>query len=115
MGKYPHFWEDELVAAIRKDQPAALLKEAVSAGFSSNSLRVSEAIEKVLDHEDLEVVRYALMSLSNIDLSPNLMEIFQRFRRHSDPEVQAAAQEGLDRLSRLNLGDFMRDELGFEG
>jgi hypothetical protein len=115
MGKYPHFWEDEIVESIRKDQPVALLKEAVSAGFSSDSQRVSDAIEQILDHEDPEVIRYALLTLSNIDQSPNLMDIFQRFRRHPDPEVQAAAQEGLDRLSRLNLGDFMRDELGFDG
>ena len=114
MGKFPHFWETEIAETIRPETPPDVLKEAISAGFSSGSRQISDAIEEVLNHEDPEIIRFALLSLGNIDLSPNLMQIFRQFRKHPDKGVQEAAQQGLDRLSRLNFGDFMRESLGYE-
>ncbi|RMG25408.1 MAG: hypothetical protein D6732_22430, partial [Methanobacteriota archaeon] len=90
IGRYPQYWEDELFEMIKADTPTALLKEAISACYSSESARLASAIEGVLDHSDPEVLRYALLTLANINKSDNLMEILQKFSLHENPLVQEA-------------------------
>lgn len=114
MGKFPHYWEEHLLEVIRPDTPVALLKEAISACYSSESAKLARAIEGVLEHEDPEVLRYALLTLANIHRTEGLEEILQRFCLHEHPLVQEAAREGLEQISRRNLGDYLRNELGFE-
>ncbi|MCB0297863.1 MAG: hypothetical protein KDG51_22015, partial [Calditrichaeota bacterium] len=88
MGKFPQYWIDQLASLIRPDAPPALLKEAISASYSSQSPRLAQAIEGVLDHRDSEVLRYALMTLANLNLSENLGEILQRFSLHENSAIQ---------------------------
>ena len=114
MGKYPQYWEDELAEMIRPDTPPAQLKEAIGACYSSESARLARAIEGVLNHPDPEVLRYAILTLANINKSENLMDILQHFSLHEDPLVQEAAREGIEQASKQNFSDYMRDHFGIE-
>ena len=114
MGKYPHYWEDELAEFIHPDTPAAVLKEAISASYSSESARLARAIEGVLNHADPEVLRFALLTLANINKSENLMDILQHFSLHDDPQVQEAAREGIEVATKKNFTEYLRDRFGME-
>ena len=114
MGKYPHFWEDELAATIAMDTPAAVLKEAISASYSSQSDDIVRAVEGILNHEDAEVIRYALLTLANLNRTPNLIQILQQFSLHVDTAVQEAARDGIEQLNRINFEEYMRDDLGMD-
>ncbi len=112
MGKYPHFWEDELAEMISPEQDKSLLMEAISASYSSQSEKLARKIEGVLQHQDADVLSYALLTLANINKTPHLGEILQQFSLHPDPRVQEAAREAIDHFSRQNFDRFMADEFG---
>lgn len=114
MGKYPRYWKDELESLIKPDTPPAILKEAISACYSSNSEKLAKAIEGVLSHSDPEVLRYALLTLANINKTENLAEILQHFSLHENALVQEAARDGIEMASKANFGDYLRDDLGME-
>ncbi len=112
MGKYPYYWEDELAEMITPDQDKALLMEAISASYSSDSEKLARRIEAVLHHPDPDVISYALMTLANINKTPELGEILQQFSLHPDPRVQETAREAIEHFSRKNFDRFMKDEFG---
>ncbi len=112
MGKFPHFWEEELAQMITPDQDKSLLMEAISASYSSESEKLARRIEAILHHQDADVLSYALLTLANINKTPNLGEILQQFSLHPDPRVQEAAREAIEQFSRNNFNRFMTDELG---
>ena len=114
MGKFPQFWIDQLASLIRSDAPPALLKEAISASYSSQSPRLAQAIEGVLDHRDSEVLRYALMTLANLNLSENLGEILQRFSLHENSAIQEAAKDGIELINQKNFQKYMEEDLGMD-
>ncbi len=114
MGKYPHFWDNELETIIKLDTPLALLKEAISASFSSNSADVAKAIEAILNHEDPEVLRYALLTLANINQTKNLLEVLQQFSLHEDEDVQKAARESIEMSTRRNFDRYLKDYFGMD-
>ncbi len=114
MGKYPHFWESELLELLNLDTPIELLKAAISACYSSSSPQLADAIEKILEHDDPEVLRYALLTLANINQSRNLAEILQEFSLHGDTSVREAARAGIDTFARKNFEDFLREDLGMD-
>ena len=110
MGKYPAEWVDELARFIQPTVPKPLLLEAISSGYSSNSVKLAEQIENLLEIDDPEIISYALLTLANINRTPNLGETLQKFALHQDSAVQEAAKEALDIFSRRNFSDFMKDE-----
>ncbi|MCK6619333.1 MAG: HEAT repeat domain-containing protein [Calditrichaceae bacterium] len=114
MGKYPQFWKDELEALVTPDTPAALLKEAISASYSSESARLAKAIEKVLSHSDPEVLRFAILTLANINKTENLPDILQHFTLHENSLVQEAARDGIEMYTRANFDKYLKDDLGME-
>jgi HEAT repeat protein len=114
MGKYPRYWKDELESLIKIETPPAILKEAVSACYSSNSERLAKAIEGILSHSDPEVLRYALLTLANINKTETLAEILQHFSLHENALVQEAARDGIALATKTNFGKYLRDDLGME-
>lgn len=114
MGRYPQYWEDELAALIKPETPVALLKEAISASYSSESGQLAAAIAGVLDHSDPEVLRFALLTLANINKTEGLGEILQRFSLHENSLVQEAARDGIELINKKNFSGFLEDELGME-
>ncbi len=107
MGKFPQYWEEELAAMLEPDTPKALLMEAVSSCFSSQSARLARKIEALLNHPDPEVISYALMTLANINQTKNLADILQRFSLHEDTRVQEAARKSIDIFTRKNFDRFL--------
>ncbi len=103
MGRYPQYWLDELESYIQPVVEVSLLKEAISSAYSSNSTRLSDAIEQVLGHEDPEVLRFALLTLANIGKAENLREILQHFSLHENGVVQEAARDGIELYTRNNF------------
>ncbi|NIT74702.1 HEAT repeat domain-containing protein [candidate division KSB1 bacterium] len=114
MGRYPQYWEDHLEAMITPDAPTDILQEAISACYSSDSSRLAKAIEGVLEHSNPEVLRFALLTLANINKSENLADILQQFSLHQDTIVQEAARDGLELINKKNFSDFLRTDLGME-
>jgi len=114
MGKYPQYWKEELESLIQPDTPAPLLKEAISACYSSNSARLAKMIESVLSHSDPEVLRYALLTLANINKTENLAEILQKFSTHENSLVQEAARDGIEMFTRENFAKYLKGDIGME-
>ena len=114
MGKYPHFWEERLAAVIAPETEKNVLMEAISACYSSQSPLLASRIEKILSHQDPDVLGYSLMTLANMNLTENLAEILQRFSLHSDSRVQEKAKDAIDLLTRRNFGKFLQENLGLE-
>lgn len=114
MGKYPQYWKNELEELIHPDTPTALLKEAVSASYSSSSARLAKAIEGVLQHSDPEVLRFALLTLANINKTENLADILQHFSLHENARVQEAARDGIEMFTRENFEKYLKGDLGLE-
>ena len=102
-GRYPQYWLDELEMYIQPGMDIELLKEAISSAYSSNSTRLSDAIEQILSHKDPEVLQYALLTLANIGKAENLREILQHFSLHENGVVQEAARDGIELFTRNNF------------
>ena len=83
--------------------------------FSSESAILAEKITLLLNHEDPEVLRYAILTLGNINKTPNLGDMLQHFSLHNDPSVRAAARDAIDLISDKNFDHYMRDSLGMSG
>lgn len=103
IGRYPQFWEDELLYFIKPTTPALELKEAISSAYSSTSSQVAAAIEGVLGHQDADVIRYGVLTLANIGKSEKLSDILHHYSLHQDEAVRAAAREGIDIYTRNNF------------
>ena len=114
MGKYPHYWEAQLGQFIAPETDKALLMEAISASYASQSARLAKRIETILGHPDPDVLSYALMALANINQTKNLGEILQKFSLHPDPRVQEAAKDAIEHFSRKNFDQYLRKELGYD-
>ncbi|MFQ5583177.1 MAG: HEAT repeat domain-containing protein, partial [Calditrichia bacterium] len=116
MGKYPHFWEEELAALIMPDTDKILLMEAISACYSSESELLASKIVKVLEmaDADADVMVYALYTLANINRTENLGELLQKYSLHSERRVREAARKAIDLFSQKNFDDFLHNDLGYE-
>ena len=110
IGRYPQYWEDELIGFIKLQTPVAELKDAISSAFSSQSRRVAAAVEAILRHQDADVIRYAVLTLANIGKSEKLNDILQHYSLHKDEAVRSAAREGIDIYTRNNLYADFSDE-----
>jgi hypothetical protein len=115
MGKHPHFWELQLSDSISQDLDKQLLLEAISASYSSNSKKLAQKIENVLNKPELdpEVITYALYSLTNINQTSDLGKLLQRFSLHQDRTVREAARKSIDTFAQRNFDNFLHDELGY--
>ncbi len=114
MGKFPQYWIETLAEAIQLETPVAILKEAISAAYSSRSGELSRAIEGILTHKDPEVLRFAILTLSNINLSDNLGDILQHFSLHENSLVQEAAKDGIELMNQQNFQSYLSDDLGMD-
>ena len=111
----PQEWEAEIGAFLDPDTPTPILREAIAAAFSSESAILAEKITLLLNHEDPEVLRYAILTLGNINKTPNLGDMLQHFSLHNDTSVRAAARDAIDLISDKNFDHYMRDSLGMSG
>jgi hypothetical protein len=114
MGKYPQFWLEELAIFLDGHQPKALLLEAISSSYSSNSSRLAKKIEHLLDSNDPDILTYSLLTLTNINKTKHLGDILQKFTSSKYEQVRKTARDSLLTLSKKNFTDFMEKELGIE-
>lgn len=116
MGKYPYYWENQLESLIDPKTAKPLLMEAISASYSSESSLLAERIENVLaePNPDADVIRYALPTLANINLTENLGELLQQFSLHPDTKVQEAAKSAIELFTKKSFDRFLHDELGMD-
>jgi hypothetical protein len=114
MGKYPSFWIDELGEFLVLSGPKAIILEAISSCYSSNSLYLSDKIELLLQSDDPDILSYSLLTLANLNKSSRLNEIIEKFSLHQNEKVREAAKDALNQYTRLNFEGFMEDKLGFE-
>ena len=96
------------------DTPVDLLKEAISAGYASESGAIAKAIETVLEHSDPEILRFAILTLTNINKTEHLPDILQQLSQHPDSLVQEAAREAINTYTRKDFEQYMRDDLGLD-
>ncbi len=114
MGKFPQYWIEHLAELIQPETQVDLLKEAISASYSSQSAELAQAIEEVLIHKDPEVLRYAILTLANINKSKKLAEILQHFSLHENSGVQEAARDAIELIAKKNFERYIRDDLGMD-
>lgn len=115
MGKYPQNWLDHLHQLIKPETQTELLREAVSASYSSESRMLAKAIEGILDQsDDPQTIQFALLTLTNINKTENLPDILQKFVLHSDPLVQETARDSINKYTQMNFEKYMRDDFGME-
>jgi HEAT repeat protein len=114
MGKYPQFWLEELENFLDARLPKAVLLEAISSSYSSNSGRLARKIEKLLTSNDPDILTYSLLTLTNINKTEHLGEILQKFTGSEYEQVRKTAHDSLLTLSQKNFSDFMQKELGID-
>ncbi len=116
MGKYPYHWENELEALLDTRTAKPLLMEAISSSYSSDSARLAEQIEDVLNssNRDVDVICYSLRTLANINRTENLGEILQEYSLHADEKVQQAAKAAIEVFSNKSFDRYLHDELGMD-
>lgn len=114
MGKYPHYWEEELARFLTPQTATPLIIEAISSSYSSQSPRLAQLIVQLLETSDPDILSYALLTLANINRTDGLGEILQKFSLHSDERVRNAARQAIEMFSKKNFQDFMGSELGME-
>ena len=114
MGKYPQFWLEELGVFLDAQLPKAVLLEAISSSYSSNSNHLARKIEKLLTSNDPDILTYSLLTLTNINKTEHLGEILQKFTGSEYEQVRKTAQDSLLTLSQKNFSDFMEKELGID-
>lgn len=115
VGKYPQFWEGELLKLLDAETPVPVLLEAVSACFSSDSDSIAARLVDLLNHDDPEVLQFTILTLANLNRTHDLEAILQNFSLHPDKRVQEAAREGINQVGTRNFELYMRDDLGMEG
>ncbi|GAB4338602.1 MAG: hypothetical protein Kow0037_22790 [Calditrichia bacterium] len=113
MGKFPHYWIEELKQFLDLGTPKDLLLEAISSAYSSESEILAERLLDVLESDDPEIISFALLTLANINKTPQLGEILQKFSLYPSPIIQEAAKEAINMYSGKSLDSFMKDQLGF--
>lgn len=114
MGKFPQFWLTNLADFLTPETPKNLLMEAISSSYSSESVELAEKIEKLLNHPDPEILSYAILTLANINQTPELGSILQEFSLHENEIVKKAAREAIKNFTSKNFSSYLKDELGFE-
>ena len=114
MGKYPQFWLEELGKFLDAQHPKAVLLEAISSSYSSNSSRLARKIEKLLTSNDPDILIYSLLTLTSINKTEHLGEILQKFTGSEDEQVRKTAHDSLLALSQKNITDFIEKEFGIE-
>lgn len=116
MGKYPQYWERELADIIHPATEKALLMEAISSSYSSDSPVLAQRIQQVVTNPeaDVEIICYCLPTLANINRTENLGELLQEFSLHADEKVQQAAKDALEAFSRKSFDRYLQDELGMD-
>jgi len=114
MGKYPQLWVEELATFLDAHLPRALLLEAISSSYSSNSSRLARKIESLLSSKDPDILTYSLLTLTSINKTEHLGDILQKFTRSEHEQVRKTAHDSLLILSKRNFNDFMEKELGVE-
>ncbi len=114
MGKYPHFWIDQLAGHLETGYPKPIIIVAINSSYSSDSIVLARQIEKFLQSDDPDILSYALLTLANINKTEHLGQILQQFSLSENQNVRKAAREALKNFSSMNFTDFMEKELGFE-
>ena len=115
MGKYPRFWEKELSSFLSPNQPKPILLEAISSAYASESEELARKIEQLLVLDDPDILSYALLTLANLNFTPNLGEILQSFSLHEEERVRKAARDAIELFTRKNFDAYLSNELGFSG
>lgn len=113
MGKFPQYWIDELEQFLDLGTSKDLLLEAISSAYSSQSEILADRLLDVLESDDPEIISFALLTLANINKTPQLGEILQKFSLYPNPMIQQAAKEAINMFSGKSFDSFMEDELGF--
>lgn len=88
--------------------------EAISSSYSSESAELAGRIESLLQHDDPDVLTYAILALANINQTPDLGSILQTFSLHEDENVRKAAREAIKNFTLKNFSSYLENELGFE-
>jgi HEAT repeat protein len=114
MGKFPHYWIENLSDFLTMQTPKAMLMEAISSSYSSGSSELARRIENLLNHHDPDVLSYAILALANINQTPELGDILQSFSLHENEIVRKAAREAIKNFSAQNFSSYLENELGFE-
>jgi len=114
MGKFPHYWINEIQRFLDLSKDKTLVLEAISSSYSSNSKVLAQQIEQLLTSNDEDILCYALLTLGNINKTENLGEILQQFSLHPNEKVRKAAREALENFSKKSFNDFLHDKLGYK-
>jgi HEAT repeat protein len=114
MGKFPYYWIKNLSEFLSLQTTKELLMETISSSFSSESAELAEKIENLLQHNDPDVLTYAILALANINRTPDLGSILQAFSLHEDENVRKAAREAIKNFTLKNFSSYLENELGFE-
>jgi len=114
MGKFPYYWIENLSRFLTLQTSKELLMEAISSSYSSESAELAGRIESLLQHDDPDVLTYAILALANINRTPDLGSILQAFSLHEDENVRKAAREAIKNFTLKNFSSYLENELGFE-
>jgi HEAT repeat protein len=114
MGKFPYYWIKRLSQFLTLQTSKKLLMEAISSSYSSESAELAGRIESLLQHDDPDVLTYAILALANINQTPDLGSILQTFSLHEDENVRKAAREAIKNFTLKNFSSYLENELGFE-
>ena len=112
MGKYPRYWKKELSRFLAPNQPKPILMEAISSSYASESEELAQKIEKLLSLDDPDILSYALITLANLNFTPNLGEILQSFSLHEEERVRKAAKDAIELFTQRNFDAYLSNELG---
>ena len=62
------------------------------------------------EHQDPEVLRFALLTLSNLNQTEGLPDILQKFSLHENSLVQEAAHDAIEAYTQKNFEAYLGDE-----
>lgn len=112
MGKFPEYWIDDIAALLNDTTDTDLLLSAIRSSTNSNSATLADKLPPLLKHNNHTIIAATIDALAGINLTKDLSQILQDYSLHDNPDVQIAAKQAIDMVSRKNFERYMQDDLG---
>ncbi len=114
MGKFPEYWIDDIAALLDESTDTDLLLTAIHSSTNSKSSTLAVKLLPLLKHSNNAIIAATIDALAGINLTDDLTQTLQDFSLHEDPDVQIAAKQAIDMVSRKNFERYMQNDLGMD-
>ena len=106
---FPLEYEKQIIDILTESSLDEIIIKTLSFVSKIPSARIAELTAGYLQNANPELVSKALIALAEINVTPDLKNILQKFCLHEDSKIKNSAKRALDIYTAKNFSEFMED------